>query len=116
MASDSDVSPGVMADRMRSLLVWIVLLAAAPVIASEGTAHQVTWDQHSLLLDGKRTFIWGGEIHPFRLPSPSLWRDILEKMKASGYNTVSFYFDWGYHTPKPGVYDFTGVRDLDRLL
>ncbi len=26
------------------------------------------------------------------------------------------YFDWGYHSPKPGVYDFTGVRDVDKLL
>src|SRR5205085_2781303 len=25
-------------------------------------------------------------------------------------------FDWGYHSPKPGVYDFAGVRDVDRLL
>ena len=37
-------------------------------------------------------------------------------MKASGYNTVALYFDWGYHTPKQGVYDFTGIRDIDRLL
>lgn len=77
---------------------------------------KITWDAHSLKLDGERTFIWSGEMHPFRLPSPSLWRDVLEKMKASGYNTVAFYFDWGYHTPKQGRYDFSGVRDMDRLL
>jgi beta-galactosidase GanA len=40
----------------------------------------------------------------------------MQKMKASGYNTVAFYFDWGYHSPRQGVYDFTGVRDMDRLL
>src|SRR5438270_4555051 len=55
-------------------------------------------------------------MHPFRLPSPDLWRDILQKLKASGFNTVSFYFDWGYHSPKRGVYDFSGIRDIDRLL
>src|SRR5215468_10415609 len=55
-------------------------------------------------------------MHPFRLPSPQLWRDVLQKMKASGFNTVSIYFDWAYHSPAPGVYDFTGVRDMDRLL
>ncbi|HKE92917.1 MAG TPA: beta-galactosidase, partial [Povalibacter sp.] len=84
--------------------------------ATAARTHQITWDAHSLLIDGKRTFVWSGEIHPFRLPSPSLWRDVLQKMKASGYNTVAFYFDWGYHTPRRGVYDFTGVRDMDRLL
>ena len=37
-------------------------------------------------------------------------------MKAEGYNAVSIYFDWAYHSPKQGVYDFTGVRDVDKLL
>jgi beta-galactosidase GanA len=41
---------------------------------------------------------------------------VLQKMKANGYDAVSIYFDWGYHSPAPGVYDFTGVRDIDQLL
>ncbi|MFU8854979.1 beta-galactosidase [Micromonospora sp. SL1-18] len=76
----------------------------------------MTFDKYSLMLDGQRTYIWSGEFHSFRLPSPDLWRDVLQKMKAEGYNAVSLYFDWAYHSPKPGVYDFTGVRDLDKLL
>src|SRR5258706_143119 len=48
--------------------------------------HTIGFDQYSLLIDGRRTFIWSGEFHPFRLPSPDLWRDVLQKMKASGYN------------------------------
>ncbi|MDB5455190.1 MAG: beta-galactosidase, partial [Caulobacter sp.] len=91
---------------------------AAPAVKSEPKkpVHTITWDKHSLMVDGERTVIWSGEIHPFRLPSPDLWRDILQKMKASGYNTVALYFDWGYHSPKQGVYDFQGVRDMDRVL
>ena len=61
-------------------------------------------------------YLWSGEFHYFRLPSPELWRDVLEKIKAAGFNAVSLYFDWGYHSPAPGMYDFTGVRDVDRLL
>ena len=93
-------------------------LAAAPASAAEPAQakHQVTFDKYSLLLDGRRQVVWSGEFHPFRLPSPSLWRDVLEKMKAEGYNAVSMYFDWGYHSPKQGVYDFTGVRDMDRAI
>ena len=68
------------------------------------------------MIDGKRKLIWSSEFHPFRLPSPDLWRDILQKMKASGFNTVALYFDWGYHTSKQGEYDFTGIRDIDRVL
>jgi beta-galactosidase GanA len=79
-------------------------------------AHTVTFDNYSFLVDGHRTYLWSGEFHYFRLPSPDLWRDIFQKMKAAGFNTTSLYFDWGYHSPAPGVYDFTGVRDLDKLL
>ena len=77
---------------------------------------RVSYDARSLMIDGKRLVIWSSEMHPFRLPSPDLWRDILQKMKASGFNTVAVYFDWGYHSPKRGVYDFTGIRDMDRML
>ncbi|GAA4135107.1 beta-galactosidase [Actinomadura keratinilytica] len=89
----------------------------APTAASAGkTAHRVTYDRYSLKVDGRRVLLWSGEFHYFRLPSPDLWRDVLEKIKAAGFNGVSLYFHWGYHSPAPGVYDFTGVRDVDRLL
>ncbi|MGF7148831.1 beta-galactosidase GanA [Sphingomonas zeicaulis] len=84
--------------------------------APEQRFGRVSFDGRSLKIDGKRTVVWSGEFHPFRLPSPDLWRDILQKMKASGFNTVALYFDWGFHSPKQGVYDFSGIRDIDRLL
>ena len=78
--------------------------------------HTITYDQDSLMIDGRRAVIWSGEFEYWRLPSPSLWLDVLQKMKAEGYNAVTIYFDWAYHSPKPGVYDFSGVRDVNRLL
>jgi beta-galactosidase GanA len=91
--------------------------AAAPsAAATGGVRHAVTYDEHSLMLDGSRILVQGAEFHYFRLPSPGLWRDVLEKIRAGGFNTVSLYFDWAYHSPKPGVYDFSGVRDIDLLL
>ena len=92
------------------------VLLSAPTEASAATTDPVTYDKYSLMLDGNRIFLWSGEFHYFRLPSPDLWLDVLQKMKAAGYNATSIYFDWAYHSPAPGVYDFTGVRDLDRLL
>jgi beta-galactosidase GanA len=77
---------------------------------------KVSWDEHSLMVDGKRIVVWSGEVHPFRLPNPSLWRDVMQKMKAIGFNGVAFYFDWGYHSPAPGVYDFSNVRNVERAL
>lgn len=112
---------------VRSLLLAcaVLLPIAAHAQTAKPTANfntpvqtfgRVGFDARSLLIDGKRTLIWSGEIHAFRLPSPDLWRDVLQKMKASGFNTVALYFDWGFHSPKKGVYDFTGIRDIDLLL
>jgi beta-galactosidase GanA len=94
--------------------VPIPAVLAAP--AGTSTAHTVSYDGYSYLVDGKRIYLWSGEFHYFRLPSQALWLDVLQKMKAAGFNGVSLYFDWGYHSSAPGVYDFTGVRDVDVLL
>src|SRR3984957_4094598 len=84
--------------------------------AAASRGHQITFDPYSLMIDGRRLFVWSGEFPPFRLPSPSLGLDILQKMKASGYNAVCMYFNWAYHSPASGVYDFTGVRDMDLVM
>lgn len=107
--------------RLISLAVLISALGL-PSLPQTATAsaprvtHQITWDSHSLMLDGQRLLIYSGEFHYFRLPSQSAWWDRLQKMKAAGLNAVSIYFDWAYHSSAPGVYDFSGVRDIDTLL
>lgn len=83
---------------------------------ADGDRHTIGFDEYSMLIDGRRVVLWSGEVHPFRLPSPSLWRDVLQKLRAHGYNAISIYVSWNYHSPAPGKYDFTGVRDLDLFL
>ncbi len=83
---------------------------------ADGRRHHIALDRYSLLVDGRRLALWSGEMHPFRLPSPSLWRDVLQKMRAYGYNAVDVRLAWNLHSPAPGKYDFTGVRDLDLFL
>ncbi|XVV10003.1 beta-galactosidase [Actinoplanes sp. CA-131856] len=103
----------------RILLVLVLALAGGGLAGASAAAapvHRVSYDKHSLMVDGRRILVQAAEFHYFRLPSPELWRDILEKEKAAGFNAVSIYFDWAFHSPAPGVYDFSGVRDVDRLL
>jgi beta-galactosidase GanA len=94
--------------------------AADPPAASQAALArprgEITYDQHSLIINGAPLIVQSAEFHYFRLPSPGLWRDVLEKIKAGGFNTISVYFNWAYHSASPGVYDFTGVRDVDRML
>src|SRR3954452_23254617 len=102
--------------RVKLVLGLATLIFALAAPAARADVHSVTFDKYSLMVDGQRVYLWSGEIHPFRLPNPDLWRDMLQKMKANGYNGVSIYVDWAVHSPKPGVYDFSGVRDMDRFL
>ena len=108
---------------LAALAAATVVLSLSPAAGAAGrrdvpatAGHTITYDKYSLMIDGKRTFIWSGEFEYWRLPSPSLWLDILEKMKAEGYNAVTVYFNWAYHSPAPGVYDFSGVRNVNLLL
>lgn len=86
------------------------------VRAQAPSGHKVTWDVHSLLVDGHRILLFSGEFHYWRLPARDQWADRLTKMKAAGLNAVSIYFNWQYHSNAPGQYDFSGVRDIDYLL
>ncbi len=59
--------------------------------------------------------ILSGEIHYPRVPR-GLWEDRLIKLKGAGFNTVTAYFFWNYHEIEPGVYDFSGEKDVDAFL
>ncbi|KAH7125967.1 glycoside hydrolase superfamily [Dactylonectria macrodidyma] len=87
-----------------------------PVRDTESGDTTVQWDHYSLIINGDRVFSFGGEFHPFRIPVPEIWQDILDKIKAMGMNTMSFYNHWGFHAPSADVVDFeTGAHDIGRL-
>ena len=79
-------------------------------------AHAVTYDRYSLRIDGRRVLLFGGEYQFWRTPSPDRWPVVLREMHAAGLNTVTVGVSWQYHSPAPGVYDFSGIRDLGRFL
>ncbi|KAH7305960.1 beta-galactosidase [Stachybotrys elegans] len=73
----------------------------------------VTWDDHSLAINGQRLMVFSGEVHPFRIPVPSLWFDLFQKMKAAGYNCVSTYVDWMLLEGKRGEFRAEGIFSLE---
>ena len=56
-----------------------------------------------------------GEFHTFRLPVPGLWLDVLQKIKAAGFNAISVYTHMGLINPSPGIIDFSDYRALEPL-
>jgi len=58
----------------------------------------------SFVMNGKPTFVFGGEFHYFRCPR-NRWREQLQKIKDAGCNVVSTYIPWIWHESDEGVID-----------
>jgi hypothetical protein len=65
------------------------------------------------MVRGQRVMFFSGEFHPFRLPAPGLWLDVLQKVKAMGFNGVSFYVNWALLEGKEGDFSAEGVFALE---
>ncbi|KAF7291169.1 putative beta-galactosidase A [Mycena indigotica] len=87
----------------------------SPGFYNGNSSAAVTIDQHSILLDGKRIMVFSGELHPFRLPAPELWYDVLQKFKAAGFNALSAYWHWGLSAPNANQVRFTEHNDLTKF-
>lgn len=75
----------------------------------------LTYDCDHFLMNGKPYQILSGAIHYFRV-HPAYWEDRLKKLKACGFNTVETYTCWNLHERKEGVFDFSGILDLERFI
>lgn len=75
----------------------------------------VTWDEFSVMVRGERVLFLSGEFHPFRLPSPGLWLDVFQKIKAVGFSGVSFYINWALLEGTPGQFRADGVFALEQF-
>ncbi|GFF73252.1 hypothetical protein IFM47457_03346 [Aspergillus lentulus] len=90
-------------------------LPCGPPQLDEQNEGLVTWDEYSILVRGERILLLSGEFHPFRLPSPGLWLDVFQKIRALGYSGVSFYLMWGLLESEPGHFQNDGVFDLQEF-
>ncbi|NXB88070.1 BGAL galactosidase, partial [Vidua chalybeata] len=86
-------------------------LQASPLTRS----FQLDYEHNCFRKDGAPFRYISGSIHYARVPRPA-WRDRLLKMYMSGLSTVQVYVPWNYHETLPGVYDFTGNRDVEAFL
>ncbi|KFV70756.1 Beta-galactosidase, partial [Dryobates pubescens] len=75
----------------------------------------IDYDCGCFVKDGRPFRYISGSIHYSRVPS-YYWKDRLLKMKMAGLDAIQTYVPWNYHEPQPGVYDFSGDRDLEYFL
>jgi beta-galactosidase len=73
---------------------------------------------HQLQADGKTASLYGGAVHYWRLDRDK-WDDILNKVKAMGFTTISIYIPWEVHEIERGKFDFGQINpsnDIDAFL
>lgn len=69
----------------------------------------------SFIVNGEERFIFGGEVHYFRIPRQE-WRDRVRKVKEAGGNLISTYIPWLWHEPVEGEIDLAGRLSPERDL
>ncbi|PSK34590.1 hypothetical protein B9Z65_8916 [Elsinoe australis] len=101
--------------KLVGILLWLLpFLAHAQ--KTNNLTDLVAWDPYSLYVNGERVFLYSGEFHYQRLPVPELWLDVFQKFKANGFNSISVYFFWSFHSPVKDVYDFeSGAHDVQKM-
>ena len=86
-----------------------------PKEAQAMNTPKVTWDRHSILMDGKRVCPVMGEIHYSRIPAEE-WADEVRKMKEGGVTIIATYVFWNHVEEQEAVFNWSGQRDLRRFL
>ncbi len=77
--------------------------------------NTITLDKKSLILNGKRLILMGGEMHYFRTPR-DCWEERLKQMEEAGGNLVTTYIPWNWHEEKEGELNWKGDRDVNYFL
>jgi beta-galactosidase len=96
----------------------LTLVGAAQIGIDPSTAVAKTplhVEGKQFVLNGKPFQILSGEVEYARLPRAD-WRDRLRKVRAMGLNTVTVYVFWNLHETRPGVFDFSGQKDVAEFL
>ncbi len=92
-----------------SFLFFILYFLSSHAVA------QVTWDRHSLIIDGHRVCPVMGEIHYSRLPANE-WADEVRKMKEGGVTIIATYVFWSHIEEEEGIFRWDGQRNLRRFI
>ena len=106
-----------MVNKFKFLLV--VLLATTflnlNIKADTKFGAPVSWDRHSLIIDGKRVCAVMGEVHYSRIPADE-WREEVRKMHDGGITIIACYVFWNHIEEIENQFDWSGQRNLRAFL
>ncbi len=94
---------------MKKLILSLILLCSLTGAQAKKHTFEITGGE--FVRDGKPVRIVSGEMHYARIPH-EYWRHRMQMLRAMGLNAVATYVFWNFHEPQPGVWDFSGDRNL----
>ena len=102
------------------LLTALLLIAATTAHSATPNSgsllgQPVTWDRHSLLINGQRLCGVMGEVHYSRIPAAE-WHQEVHKMKEGGITMLACYVFWNHIEELEKQYDWSGQRNLRAFL
>jgi hypothetical protein len=100
---------------MKQLFATLLLLAATLTTLAQDFGKPVTWDKHSLIIDGHRVCPVMGEVHYSRIPADE-WPSEIRKMKDGGVTIIATYVFWNHIEEQEGIFRWDGQRSLRRFL
>ena len=100
---------------MKKLFVTAVMIVMTLTVMAADFGKPVTWDQYSLIVDGRRVCPVMGEIHYSRLPQNE-WQAEVRKMKEGGVTIIATYVFWNHIEEQEGIFRWDGQRNLRRFL
>lgn len=92
-------------------LALVLSLLCAFAISAQVARTGLRAENGQFTLEGKPFRIISGEMHYPRIPR-AYWHDRLKMARAMGLNAVTAYVFWNEHEQTPGVFDFSGQRDV----
>ncbi len=107
---------------MKYLIILSLLFIASTINNDSGEKLKlkfnhpqiIRYDNNTFYVNGKETFIFSGSFHYFRC-DPNQWMDILQKIKAAGFNTVDTYVPWNFHELEKGKVDLSMLDDFLKM-
>lgn len=102
---------------MNTFFKSLVIAGMSVLIPTSIHASQpeITWDSHSLIIDGKRVAPVMGEVHYSRIPADE-WHSTVKKMKDGGVTMIATYVFWNHIEEEEDVFNWSGQRNLREFL
>ena len=99
---------------LKAMMLWALVILSTRVWAAD-FGKAVTWDRHSLIIDGQRVCPVMGEIHYSRIPADE-WKTEVRKMKEGGVTMIATYVFWNHVEEQEGIFRWDGQRNLRRFI